>query len=84
MDEEEEEEVVSIMYSNGFQDDLKGDLKRGYNKQQPSSANVTTGELIEMLQRLQSSRLDDQRCSLPGTLSDRLSATSSTSSTIQR
>ena len=69
MDEEEEEEVVSMMcgYTEGTSNET---LQNGYK--QPSPTNVTTGELIELLQRLQSSRLDDQRCSLPGTLSERL------------
>ena len=66
---DEEEEVVSMMcgYTEGSSNET---LQNGYK--QPSPTNVTTGELIDLLQRLQSSRLDDQRCSLPGTLSERL------------
>ena len=69
MDEEEEEEVASMI--GGYNEDRgDGSLKNGYKP--PSPTNATTGELIELLQRLQSSRLDDQRCSLPGTLSERI------------
>ena len=69
MNEQEEEEAVSMMY--GYEEG-GGDqpLKNRYKQSSPT--NVTTGELIEMLQRLQSSRLDDQRCSLPETLSEML------------
>ena len=69
MDEEEEEEAVSILceYDNG---NTNKTLQNG--GKDPPTTHATTGELIELLQRLQSSRLDDQRCSLPGTLSERL------------
>ena len=70
MDEEEEEEVVSMMC--GYNETRGNEANKNGYVQTSSNANATTGELIELLQRLQSSRLDDQRCSLPGTLSERL------------
>ena len=75
MDEEEEEEAVSIVceYAEG---NTNKPLQNG--AKEPSTTHATTGELIELLQRLQSSRLDDQRCSLPGTLSERLTVPIST------
>ena len=75
MDEEEEEEAVSILCEY---DGSTSNTTLQNGGKEPSATHATTGELIELLQRLQSSRLDDQRCSLPGTLSERLAAPVST------